>query len=51
MALDTRYVPLFSLQEVFIDNLNGNELSGGTVEFYDDNSQSVPKNVYQLEVC
>lgn len=48
MSLDTRYVPLFSLQEWFVDKNNGLPLEGGIVSFYDDNSRSVPKQVYEL---
>lgn len=47
-GLDTRYVPLFTLQDVLVDKISGDELSGGIVSFYSDNSRNTPKQVYML---
>ena len=48
MGLDTRYIPIFTLQEWFVDKNNGEPLEGGIVSFYNDNSRSTPKQVYEL---
>lgn len=48
MALDTRYIPLFNLQEWFVDKNDGEPLAAGIVSFYQDNSRSTPKAVYEL---
>lgn len=48
MGLDTRFIPIFTLQEWFVDKNNGDPLEGGIVSFYNDNSRSTPKQVYEL---
>ncbi len=48
MTLDTRYIPISTLPQFLFDKITGAALGGGVVEFYQDNSQSTPKDVYQL---
>jgi len=48
MALDNRYIPDISLSEFLIDPETGLPITGGTVEFWEDEDRSQPKNVFQL---
>lgn len=48
MALDNRYIPDISLSEFLIDPETGLPITGGTVEFWQDEDRSQPKNVFQL---
>ncbi len=48
MALPSPFfVPVFPLQEYFVDKVTGAPLSGGVVTFYHDTDRTVKKNVYQ----
>lgn len=48
MTIDTRYIPAFTLEEVFLDKDTGAPLSGGKVYFEQDNNRGVQKTVYQI---
>lgn len=48
MSLDTRFIPLYYLQEVIVDKTTGAVLSGGTLSFYSDINRNVPKQVYMI---
>src|ERR1700744_367731 len=48
MALDNRYIPDISLSEFLIDPETGAPITGGTVEFRQDEDRSEPKPVFQL---
>jgi len=48
MALDSRYIPLTMLWQLFSDKDTGNFLRNGYVKFYRDISRTVGKPVYQL---
>lgn len=48
MALDSRYVPLYNIEQYFVDKDTGEPLAGGTLEFWEDNSRTTPKAVYEL---
>lgn len=48
MSLDNRYIPDISLSEFLIDPETGLPITGGTVEFWQDEDRSQPKNVFQL---
>ena len=48
MALDPRYMALFPLQEIIFDKDLNVPLAAGTVQFFVDPNNVVPKDVYQL---
>jgi len=48
MSLDPRYIPLYNLQQYFVDKATGGPLSNGRVYFYSDENRSIPKTVYEL---
>lgn len=48
MALDTRFIPISTIPQFILDKQTALAMGNGTFEFYHDNSQSVPKVVYQL---
>ena len=48
MAIDSRYIPAFSIEEVMLDKDTGAPLSGGLVYFEQDNQRGVLKPVYQI---
>lgn len=48
MALDSHYIPAFTLETVFLDKDSGAPLSGGILTFYEDDNRTVPKSVFQL---
>jgi len=48
MGLDTRYIPIKYLQELFRDKDTGLPLSAGKVYFYKDQARTILKPVYQL---
>ena len=47
-GLNTKYVPLSTIQEAFINKLTGSLLANGVVSFYEDNSRTTPKDVFNL---
>lgn len=48
MALNSKFIPAFSINEVLVDKDTGLPLSGGVVTFYIDTQRNIKKNVYQL---
>jgi hypothetical protein len=48
MALNPQYIPLYQLQQYFVDKVTGTPLAGGLVYFYSDVNRTVPKTVYEL---
>ena len=48
MAIDTLYVPAFTLSTVFLDKSTGEPLSGGIVTFYEDAQRATLKPVYMI---
>jgi hypothetical protein len=48
MSLNPQYVPLYQLQQYFVDKVTGAPLAGGRVYFYSDINRTVPKTVYEL---
>lgn len=48
MAIDQRYVPAFSIEDVILDKDTGAPLSGGKVYFEQDNQRGILKPVYQI---
>ena len=46
--LDSRYIPSIAFQQFLVDKDTGLPLSGGYIEFYEDNSRLTPKPVFQL---
>jgi hypothetical protein len=48
MAIDSRYIPAFSIEDVLLDKDTGAPLSGGLVYFEQDNQRGVLKPVYQI---
>ncbi|MES2356262.1 MAG: hypothetical protein V4568_18025 [Pseudomonadota bacterium] len=48
MSLDPRYITNVSLEPYLVNNLDGTPLSGGTIEFWQDDDRTVPKLVYEL---
>lgn len=48
MAIDTSYIPAFSIEEVILDKDSGAPLSGGLVYFEQDNQRGVLKPIYQI---
>ena len=48
MAISTLYIPLFSLETVFLDKIDGTPLSGGIVTFYRDDQRTELMPVYQI---
>lgn len=48
MALDSRYIPAFSIEDVLLDKDTGAPLAGGKVYFEQDNQRGTPKAVYQI---
>lgn len=48
MAIDSRYIPAFSIEDVMLDKDTGAPLSGGLVYFEQDNQRGVLKPVYQI---
>lgn len=48
MAIDTLYIPAFTLETVFLDKDTGEPLSGGKVEFFRDSQRATQKPVYQI---
>jgi hypothetical protein len=47
-GLNTQYIPLSTIQELFWDKLLDAPLAAGIVSFYSDIARTVPKNVYTL---
>lgn len=48
MAIDTLYIPAFTLETVFLDKDTGEPLSGGEAEFFRDSQRATQKPVYQI---
>ncbi len=48
MALDPRYITDLALTSYFVDKITGEPLSGGIIEFWEDDNRNVPKPVFQL---
>ncbi len=48
MALDSHYIPAFSIEDVLLDKDTGSPLSGGLVYFYRNSQPGTLKSVYQL---
>lgn len=48
MAIDPRYIPAFSIEDVLLDKDTGAPLSGGLVYFEEDNQRGTLKPVYQI---
>lgn len=48
MAIDTLYVPLFTIEEVILDKDTGLPLAAGVVTFYRDSQRTQPKSVFQI---
>ncbi len=48
MALDSRYIQAFTIEDVLLDKDTGAPLSGGKVYFYQDLQRTVLKAVYEL---
>lgn len=48
MSLNPQYIPLYQLQQYFVDKATGAPLSGGKVYFYSDVNRTIPKTVYEL---
>lgn len=48
MALNPLYVPLYNLQQDFLDKTTGLQLAGGKVYFWQDINRNNPKEVYIL---
>ena len=48
MALDSRYFTAIDLEQYLVDKDTGAPLSGGTIEFWEDDNRTTPKLVYQL---
>lgn len=47
-GLDPRYIPLFNLQQQFVDKISGLPLQSGVVYFWQDNNRNNLKPIYQL---
>jgi hypothetical protein len=47
-GLNTKYVPLSTIQEQFWDKLNDVPLANGVVSFYIDTARTIPKQIYVL---
>lgn len=48
MAIDSHYIPAFSIEDVLLDRDTGAPLSGGKVYFEQDNQRGILKTVYQI---
>lgn len=48
MAIDSHYIPAFSIEDVLLDKDSGVPLSGGLVYFEQDNQRGVLKPIYQI---
>lgn len=48
MAIDQRYIPAFSIEDVILDKDTGAPLSGGQVYFEQDNQRGVLKPIFQI---
>lgn len=48
MAIDSRYIPAFSIEDVLLDKDTGAPLSGGKVYFWRDAQRTDPKDVWQI---
>ena len=48
MSLDPRYIPLFHLQQDFLDKQTGLQLAGGVLYSFHDNNRNDPKALYEL---
>ena len=48
MSLDPRYIVATNLENYLVDKDTGLPLANGTVRFFQDDSRSTPKTVYQL---
>ena len=48
MALDSHYIPAFSIEDVLLSKDTGAPLSGGLVYFYEDLQRGVLKDIYQI---
>lgn len=48
MALDTRYIPLTGLWQLFSDKDTGNFLRNGYVKFWRDSARTVGKEIFQI---
>ena len=48
MALDPRYTTATDLSQYLVDKTTGEPLAGGIVSFWQDNSRTTPKLVYEL---
>lgn len=48
MAIDSHYIPAFSIEDVLLDKDTGAPLSGGLVYFEQDDQRGILKPVYQI---
>ena len=48
MAIDSHYIPAFSIEDVILDKDTGAPLSGGLVYFEQDDQRGILKPVYQI---
>ena len=48
MAIDSHYIPAFSIEDVILDKDTGAPLSGGLVYFEQDNQRGTLKPIYQI---
>lgn len=48
MAIDSHYIPAFSIEDVILDKDTGAPLSGGLVYFEQDNQRGILKPIYQI---
>lgn len=48
MAIDSHYIPAFSIEDVLLDKDTGAPLTGGLVYFEQDNQRGVLKPIYQI---
>ncbi len=48
MALDTRYIAAFNIEDVLLDKDTGAPLSGGIVTFEQANQPGIMKSVFQI---
>lgn len=48
MALSTLYIPLFTLEDCFLDKDSGQPLAAGVFRFYRDSQRVTPKEVYVI---
>lgn len=48
MSISSQYIPMFNLNEAYLDKVTGLPLVGGVVTFYDDAQRELEKPVYQI---